>query len=166
MSRQQDHHTNPGMDTNTSGAKRYVKPGSFTRSIFNPFIAALTRSGISVWGSRVLDVRGRTTGQWRSTPVNVLTIDDRRYLVAPRGQTQWVKNIRISGGGRLRVGRRIEEFAAVEIGDDAKPEILRAYLQRWKWEVGQFFDGVGPEASDTELLAVAPGYPVFAVTTA
>jgi deazaflavin-dependent oxidoreductase (nitroreductase family) len=159
MSKQNSH------EPNTNTEQRYIEPGSFTRSVFNPLMGALTRAGVSMWGSRVLDVRGRTSGEWRSTPVNVLTIDGRRYLVAPRGETQWVKNIRVSGGGRLRIGRRIEEFTVDEIDHTAKPEILRAYLRRWKWEVGQFFDGVGPDASDAEILAVAHGYPVFVIAT-
>jgi deazaflavin-dependent oxidoreductase (nitroreductase family) len=114
-----------------------------------------------MWGSRVLEVPGRTTGTPRTTPVNVLTIGDDRYLVAPRGVTEWVKNVRVAGGCTLSVGRRREPVLLVEVADADKPEILRSYLRRWKWEVGQFFDGVGPDASDEQLLAVAPGYPVF-----
>jgi hypothetical protein len=102
----------------------------------------------------------------RTTPVNVLTVDGERYLVAPRGITQWVRNIRVAGQGDLTVGRRVETVVVDEVPDHAKPEILRAYLRRWKWEVGQFFDGVGPDASDEELLAFAAGYPVFRITTA
>jgi len=111
----------------------------------------------------VLYVRGRSSGQWRSTPVNLLTHDGRRYLVAPRGETQWVRNLRAAGGGELRVGRKAEEFTATEIADEQKPEILRAYLRRWKFEVGVFFGGVGPDAPDSGLLAIAPGYPVFLI---
>ena len=81
----------------------------------------------------------------RSTPVNVLTIDDRQYLVAPRGVTQWVLNARAAGEVSLRVGRRVEHLLVVELADADKPDVLRPYLQRWKWEVGQFFDGVGPD---------------------
>ncbi len=82
--------------------------------------------------------------------------------MAPRGHTQWVRNLRAAGGtGELRVGRRVEAFAADEIADDAKPAVLRAYLKRWKFEVGVFFDGVDASASDATLLAIAPGYPVF-----
>ncbi len=62
----------------------YVRPDGFTRHVFNPVIAGLTRIGISVWGSRVLEVRGRTSGEWRRTPVNLLVVDGERYLVAPR----------------------------------------------------------------------------------
>ncbi len=83
------------------------------------------------------------------------------FLVAPRGHTQWVKNLRASGQGRLRVGRRTQAFAAVELGDDEKVPLLRAYLKKWKFEVGAFFDGVGPESPDAELRQVAPDHPVF-----
>jgi len=106
-------------------------------------------------------VRGRTSGLPRTTPVNVLTVDGERYLVAPRGVTEWVRNARVAGTVRLHVGRRTEEVALTELADEAKPELLRAYLRRWKWEVGQFFDGVGPDATDEQLAAIAPGYPVF-----
>jgi deazaflavin-dependent oxidoreductase (nitroreductase family) len=142
---------------------RYVEPGRGTR-VFNSVVARLTRLGVSVWGSRVLRVRGRKTGEWRSTPVNLLTIDGVRYLVAPRGITQWVRNLRAIGTGELAVGRRVEPFRATELADADKPAVLRAYLKRWKFEVGVFFDGVGPDASDEELLRIAPGYPVFVIT--
>lgn len=152
---------------NPGSASRYVMPttpaGRWTGNLFNSTVAWLTRRGLSVWGSRVLYVRGRTSGQWRSNPVNVLTHDGRRYLVAPRGHTQWVRNLRAAGGGELRVGRKVEKFTATELADDQKPEILRAYLRRWKFEVGVFFDGVGADAPDSKLLEVAPGYPVFLI---
>jgi deazaflavin-dependent oxidoreductase (nitroreductase family) len=143
---------------------RYVEPGRGTR-VFNSVVARLTRLGVSVWGSRVLRVRGRKTGEWRSTPVNLLTIDGVRYLVAPRGTTQWVRNLRAIGTGELAVGRRVERFRATELADTDKPAVLRAYLKRWKFEVGVFFDGVGPDAADDELLRIAPGYPVFVITS-
>ena len=137
--------------------------GRLTGQIFNSTVAWLTRRGFSVWGSRVLYVRGRTSGQWRSNPVNVLTHDGRRYLVAPRGHTQWVRNLRAAGGGELRVGKRVEKFTATEVADAEKPGVLRAYLRRWKFEVGVFFEGVNADATDTQLLEIAPGYPVFVI---
>jgi deazaflavin-dependent oxidoreductase (nitroreductase family) len=142
---------------------RYVQPGWFTQHVFNPMIAMLTRAGISVWGSRELRVRGRTSGEWRAVPVNLLTFEGRRYLVAPRGQTQWVRNLRVAGTGELRVGKRTESFRATEIPDADKPPILRAYLKRWKAEVGVFFDGVSGKSSDDELRRIAPDHPVFLV---
>lgn len=144
---------------------RYVEATRSAR-VFNAAVAALTRAGVSVWGSRVLRVRGRTSGEWRSTPVNLLSHGGARYLVAPRGHTQWVRNLRVAGTGELAVGRRVERFTATELADTDKPAVLRAYLRRWKFEVGVFFSGVGPDASDEELLRIAPGYPVFLVTTA
>jgi deazaflavin-dependent oxidoreductase (nitroreductase family) len=132
--------------------------------VFNRAVAGLTRLGLSVAGSRILEVRGRTTGEPRRNPVNPLTLDGARYLVAPRGNTQWVRNVRARGEGRLLVGRRAEIFTAVELTDDEKPPILRAYLKRWKWEVGVFFEGVGPDSSDEEFRAIAPDHPIFRIT--
>ena len=143
----------------------YQRPGWFTRHVFNSLVALLTRAGISVMGSRQLRVRGRTSGEWRTTPVNLLTYEGRRYLVAPRGETQWVKNMRIAGGGELQVGRRVEAFSATEITDDDKTEILRAYLKRWKVEVGVFFGGVDADSTSDELRRVAPNHPVFRIET-
>jgi deazaflavin-dependent oxidoreductase (nitroreductase family) len=141
-----------------------VKPDWFTRNILNPFVAWMTRRGISVWGSRVLAVRGRKSGQWRTTPVNLLTVDGHNYLVAPRGHVQWTHNMRAAGGGELHLGRTATPFTAVEIPNDEKPELLRAYLKRWKAEVGVFFDGVGPASSEEELRRIAPKHPVFRIT--
>jgi deazaflavin-dependent oxidoreductase (nitroreductase family) len=142
-------------------ADRYIRPGGFTQHVFNPAVAALTKMGVSVWGSRILAVKGRTTGQWRTTPVNLLVHEGVRYLVAPRGTTQWVRNLRAAGEGELRVGRRVERIKATEVPDSEKPDILRAYLRRWRFEVGVFFGGVDANASDEELLRIAPDHPVF-----
>jgi deazaflavin-dependent oxidoreductase (nitroreductase family) len=144
--------------------EHYQRPGWFTTNVFNRLVAALTRAGVSVYGSRVLEVQGRRSGEWRQTPVNLLRFQGHDYLVAPRGQTQWVKNLRASGSGRLRVGRRTEPFTALELADAEKPPLLRAYLKKWKFEVGAFFDGVAPDAPDAELLRIAPDHPVFRVT--
>jgi deazaflavin-dependent oxidoreductase (nitroreductase family) len=139
----------------------YQRPSWFTANVFNRLVAALTKLGISVWGSRVLAVRGRKTGQWRTTPVNLLEVDGARYLVAPRGHTQWVRNLRETGEGRLLLGHRSENFRATEIPDEEKPPLLRQYLKRWKFESGAFFGGVGPESTDEEFRRIAPDHPVF-----
>ena len=145
--------------------RRYQEPGWFTRNVFNKAVAGLTGLGISVLGSRVLAVRGRKSGEWRTTPVNLLVIDGQRYLVSPRGHTQWVRNLRVSREGELRLGRRVEPFTAEEVSDDDKPAVLRAYLARWKAEVGVFFGGVGPDAPDSELRRISPDHPVFKVSS-
>lgn len=148
-----------------SADTHFKRPGWFTKHVFNRSVAVLTRLGLSVWGSRVLEVRGRKSGQWRRTPVNLLVLGEERYLVAPRGETEWVRNMRVSGGGRLLLGRRVEEFDAVEVADEQKVPILRAYLKRWKAEVGVFFEGVGPDSSEEELQRIAPRHPVFRIST-
>jgi len=144
-------------------AEHYDQPGWFTKNVFNRAVAMLTRLGVSVAGSRILEVRGRKSGEWRRTPVNLLIIDGVRYLVAPRGHTQWVKNIRVSGEARLLLGRRSEPITVTELADNDKPPLLREYLKRWKWEVGAFFGGVGPESPDSELRRMAPDHPVFRI---
>jgi deazaflavin-dependent oxidoreductase (nitroreductase family) len=145
---------------------RYLEPGWFTRHIFNGTVRGLTRMGISVAGSRELRVRGRKSGEWRATPVNLLTLDGERYLVAPRGTTQWVRNIRVSRDGQLRVGRRVEAFRAAELADEVKVPVLREYLRKWGWEIGAFFEGVDKNSTDDDLARIAPGFPVFRVLAA
>ncbi|MCW2892071.1 MAG: nitroreductase [Actinomycetia bacterium] len=149
---------------NTTAA-RYIKPKSAT-SFFNDAVGRLARMGISVYGSRVLAVKGRKSGEWRTTPVNPLRVDGTRYLVAPRGNTQWVRNLRVVGTGELRIGRKAEPFSATEVPDEDKPAILRAYLKRWKWEIGVFFDGVDAKAPEEKLREIAPGYPIFRIEQA
>lgn len=144
-------------------SERFQEPGWFTKNVFNRMVAGLTKLGISVAGSRVLEVKGRKSGEWRRTPVNLLTFEGSRYLVAPRGNTQWVRNIRVSGGGRLVLGRGVEEFTVQEVPVEIRPTVLRAYLEKWKWEVGAFFDGVGPDSPEEELRRISPAHPVFRI---
>jgi deazaflavin-dependent oxidoreductase (nitroreductase family) len=144
-------------------SSRFQEPGWFTKNVFNRIVAALARRGVSIAGSRVLEVQGRKSGEWRQTPVNPLDFEGNRYLVSPRGNSQWVRNMRVSGGGRLVRGRRVEEFTAVEVPEDDRPPLLRAYLEKWKWEVGAFFDGVGPDSSDEELRRIAADHPAFRI---
>ncbi len=156
------------MPENTSrSSPRYLMPtttaGRLMGRLFNSAVAGLTTLGISVLGSRVLYVRGRKSGAWRTVPVNLLVYEGNNYLVAPRGHTQWVRNLRAAGQAELRVGSRVEKFTAHELIDADKPAILREYLRRWKIEVAAFFEGIGPDATDAQLLAIAPGYPVFRI---
>ena len=146
-----------------SGPERYIAPDGFTARIFNPTVAWLARRGVSLLGSRELRVRGRTSGAWRTTPVNLLVVEGQRYLVAPRGTTQWVRNIRVAGGGELRVGRRVEQFRIEELPDLAKPPVLREYLRRWWWEVGRLFPGLSKQATDEQVAGIAAQVPVFRI---
>ena len=108
-------------------------------------------------------MRGRTSGEWRSNPVNLLTSNGHDYLVAARGQTQWVRNLRVAESGELRLGTRVQPFTSVELADEDKADVLRAYLKRWKMEVGVFFDGVNAESPDAEVARIAPNHPVFQI---
>jgi deazaflavin-dependent oxidoreductase (nitroreductase family) len=145
----------------------YRRPGWFTQHVFNRFVGWLTRRGVSVWGSRVLEVPGRTSGQPRRVPVNLLLYAGQQYLVSPRGHGQWVRNVRANEGRLdLLLGRRRTHHVAHELADADKVDILRAYLRRWKLEVGQFFDGVDAESPAERLLEIAPDHPVFLLDAA
>src|SRR5712692_5707100 len=142
----------------------YAAPGFFTRRVFDPIVAFLARRlGWSLKGARVLSVRGRKSGEWRDTPVNPLSFAGRRYLVAPRGETQWVRNLRVNRQARLTLGRTADTVAVEEVPDHDKPPILRAYLREWAWEVKPFFPGVDADSSDDVFARIASRYPVFRI---
>ena len=122
---------------------RYLAPGWFTRHAFNPVVALLTRCGLPSAGSAILEVRGRISGQMRATPVNPLVLDGATYLIAPRGVTHWVRNIRAAGRATLRQGRTHRHIRVTELADADKATVLAAYRAKWGWEVGKFF-GDGP----------------------
>ncbi|KNX36111.1 nitroreductase family deazaflavin-dependent oxidoreductase [Luteipulveratus halotolerans] len=130
--------------------------------MFNQVVGRLARAGVSLAGARELETIGRRSGQPRTTPVNLMTVDGRAHLVAPRGHTDWVRNARKNPAVTLRLGRKASAYDAVEIhGEEALP-VLRYYLKKWAWEVGQFFpDGISARSSDAELLAILPDHPVF-----
>ncbi|GAA2252302.1 nitroreductase family deazaflavin-dependent oxidoreductase [Streptomyces amakusaensis] len=141
----------------------YIRPNRFDTAL-NRVIGRLARHGVSLMGSQQLSVLGRSSGEWRSIPVNPLSHGGETYLVSARGHSQWVRNLRAAGGGRLRLGRRTRPFSAVELADEEKPALLRDYLERWGWEVGRFFGEVNADSTDEELLAAAHRHPVFRVT--
>ncbi len=142
---------------------RYQKPDWATKNIFNPMIMLATKLGLSMRGSRILAVPGRKSGKIQTVPVNLLHFEDRRYLVAPRGATQWVRNVRAASGGELRLGRKRERFRATELDDAEKPTLLRAYLKLWSMETGKFFGGVTYDAPEDEIRRIAPNHPVFLI---
>jgi deazaflavin-dependent oxidoreductase (nitroreductase family) len=100
-----------------------------------------------------LAVRGRTSGEWRTVPVNVLELDGQRYLVAPRGDTQWVRNLRATGRGELRLRGRVEPFRATEIPDNEKPRVIEAYLARWGYQVKGYFKTL-PNRADHPVFRI------------
>ena len=142
----------------------YAKPGWFTQHVFNPGVRWLTKRGLSLKGSRVLEVRGRKSGEPRQTAVNLLKLDGSAYLYAPRGLTEWVRNVRAAGGEAATIlGKHREEWTATEVFDPQEYiAVIRAYLEAWAWEVGAFFPkGIGATSSDADLLALATTKPAF-----
>ncbi|BDI22060.1 nitroreductase/quinone reductase family protein [Herbiconiux sp. L3-i23] len=142
-----------------SGSEKYIRPGRPTR-IANALLTALGRRGVSLAGSRTLTIVGRVSGEPRSTPVNPLTLGTETYLVAARGTTEWVRNLRVAGEGTLTLGREVTLFTAVEVVGEERVPILRVYLAKWAWEVGTFFE-LPKNPSTAAIRAVAPLHPVF-----
>lgn len=142
--------------------KHYKEPGLFVKKIMNPIALFAMRAGISIWGSRILEVRGRKSGITRRVPVNLLSVEGTKYLVSPRGESQWVRNIRADNGQiALLLGRDRSEWVAHELPDSEKSPILRAYLQKWKMEVGIFFYGVNADSQEADIQRITANHPVF-----
>ena len=141
----------------------YHEPDWFTRNIFNPLVAGLHRLGIGVQGSQTLAVRGRKSGEMRTNPVNPFELDGQTYLLAPRGTTQWARNLRAAGEGELRRGRKVRRFRAREVPDSEKVPLLRLYMEKWAWEVKSFME-IEADAPDEEVQRVAPRIPAFEIT--
>ncbi len=153
----------------TADAARYRAPGWFTRNVFNRAVAGLTRLGISVIGSRVLETKGRVSGAARRTPVNLLSLGGRQYLVSPRGHGDWVRNVRADEGRLVLIlGRERRPYVGRELATDDPQAVavLRAYLRKWKAEVGAFFEGVGPDSADADLAAITHRHPIFELRAA
>jgi deazaflavin-dependent oxidoreductase (nitroreductase family) len=141
----------------------YKKPDWFTANVVNPTLKGLHRLGIGVAGSQTLAVRGRKSGEMRTNPVNPFELDGRTYLLAPRGTTQWVRNLRAAGEGELRSGRKVRRFRAEEVPDSEKLPLLRLYMEKWAWEVKGYL-GIDADAPDEELRRIAPDHPAFVLT--
>jgi deazaflavin-dependent oxidoreductase (nitroreductase family) len=137
-------------------------------------VTGVTRAVNAVYASRarrgrgpsflyVLTARGRTSGTPRSNPVDVMSEGGRRWLVAPYGETNWTRNVRVAGEATISRAGRDERVRLTELPPSERVPILRRYLEQVKW-VRAYLD-VTAESSDDELLAVAPGHPVFEITS-
>jgi deazaflavin-dependent oxidoreductase (nitroreductase family) len=143
--------------------ERFDRPSAIER-LFNKLFGLLVGWGLGLQHNYLLQVRGRKSGRLYSTPVNVLTRDGKRYLVAPRGFTQWVRNAQASGTVSLKKGRRQEEVRLLAVSDEDKPEILKAYLDGFTRTVQRYFPV--PDGSPVETFRpLAAGYPVFELVT-
>lgn len=144
----------------TEMTTRYDEPNLAAKA-FNEVFRWLAEAGVGIAGTRALRVRGRKTGKYRGVVINLLTVDGRDYLVSPRGNTQWARNARAAGEVQMGPRWRSRDVRITELADDAKPELLKRYLDRWFWEVKGHVGGLTPESTDAELLAAAPSIPVF-----
>ncbi len=140
----------------------YDQPTPAARAI-NELFRLLAEVGISVAGTVAIRVRGRKTGKRRGVVVNLLTVDGHDYVVSPRGNTQWVRNARAAGRIEMGPRWRSREVRIAEVSDDAKPALLKRYLDRWFWEVKGHVGGLTPQSSDAELSATSPSIPVFEI---
>jgi len=140
----------------------YDQPNAVARA-FNVVIRHLAEAGVSIAGTRALQVRGRKSGALHRVVVNVLRVDGTDYLVSPRGNTQWARNARAAGEVELGPRWRRTAVALTEVDDDAKPALLKRYLDRWYWEVKGHVAGLTPDSTADELRAAAPKIPVFAL---
>jgi hypothetical protein len=139
----------------------YRKPGVFVARVVNPAIGALIkRFGLERTGMQVLRVTGRKTGKRFEAPVFPLEHAGKLYLVAPRGETQWVRNARASGSVSLGRKGRFMPYLVTEREDAAKPPILKAYLEQYERSTRALF-GLGKEASLEQLAGIAANHPVF-----
>ena len=139
---------------------RYDEPNLAARA-GNEVIRWLAEAGVSIAGTRALRVRGRKTGKLRGVVINLLSVDGRDYVVSPRGNTQWARNARAAGSVETGPRWRSREVRIAEVADDAKPQLLKRYLDRWYWEVKGHVGGLTPESTDDEMRAAASSIPVF-----
>jgi deazaflavin-dependent oxidoreductase (nitroreductase family) len=144
---------------------RYEEPNRAARAA-NTAIRWLAEMGISIAGTRALRVRGRKTGKERGVVINLLTVDGVDYVVSPRGNTQWARNVRAAGVVEIGPRWRSQRTQVSEVDDAAKPELLRRYLARWYWQVKNYVAGLTPDSSDEQLRAAAPTIPVFKLAAA
>ena len=145
-------------------APKYKKPDWFTLHVMNPVVKGIHRLGFTPAGSQTLAICGRKSGEMRTTPVNPFELEGRTYLLAPRGNAHWVRNLRAAHGeGELRHGRKVRHFHAEEVPDSEKLPLLRLYMDKWSWEVKGFL-GIDADAPDEELVRIAPDHPAFVLS--
>jgi len=128
--------------------------------LFNRAFGALVGLGLGLPHNYLVQVRGRKSGKLYSTPVDLLELNGKRYLVAPRGQTQWVRNAEAAGEVTLQKGRKRQRYRVRAIPDSGKPELLKAYLDRFKTTVQRYFP-VPAGSPAQSFVEVVGNYPVF-----
>ena len=133
---------------------------SGVEKIFNRIFGFFVGLGLGFSYNYLLEVRGRKTGRLHSTPVDLLELNGKSYLVAPRGRTQWVRNAEAAGEVTLKKGSTRRKFRLQPIPDTAKPQILKAYLDSFKREVQRYFP-IPAGSPQESFAAIAQSYPAF-----
>ena len=128
--------------------------------VFNRIFGVLVGMGLGFSYNYLLQVRGRKSGKIYSTPIDLLELGGKRFLVAGRGRTQWVRNAEAAGEVTLKKGKSRQRFGLRALSDQEKPEILKAYLDRFKREVQSYFPV--PAGSSVEVFReLVQSYPAF-----
>ena len=130
---------------------------------FNRIYGSLVGMGLGFSYNYLLQVRGRKTGKIYSTPIDLLDMNGQRFLVAPRGRTQWVRNAEASGEVTLKRGRYQQRFRLRPLSPTEKPAVLKAYLDRFHTEVQRYFPVQAGSPPET-FGDIAENYPAFELT--
>ena len=141
----------------------YHKPSGFVKAM-NSFVGRLASWGLIPGGIASLQVKGRRSGQTRSTAVTWVEHDGQRYLVAPRGNTEWGRNVRAAGGEAVLKHGRSERLRLEEVPIEQRAPIIQAYLKKTARVTKREF-GIEPDAPMEEFQRIAPDHPVFRITT-
>ncbi|MGW0036046.1 nitroreductase/quinone reductase family protein [Gordonia sp. NPDC003376] len=144
-------------------ATHYRPPQGFDAT-FNRLARWLVDHGVNLAGAQTLTVTGRRSGRPQRVPVNPLRVDGTEYLVSPRGNSQWVRNVRVEPTAELRRGRRSRGVRLVEVDVAERPAVIAPYLKAWGWEVKRFLpEGMTVDAGPDDLARFAPQIPVFRI---
>jgi hypothetical protein len=146
----------------TTTNQEFVPPTSFERA-FGRLLGGLIRVGLALPHNYLVQARGRKTGRLYSAPIDLVEMGNRRFLVCPRGRTQWARNAEASGEVALIKRWTRQRFAIRSLPDAEKPEILKCYLDRFKMTVQRFFPPPAGSPADA-FTAIASRYPVFELT--
>jgi deazaflavin-dependent oxidoreductase (nitroreductase family) len=142
----------------------YKKPGAAVR-IANSILGFFTSLGVSPAKVHKIEVRGRKSGQLRTAVINVLNHDGDRYLVAPRGNTEWVRNVRAANGDATLLRKEREKVHLEEVAVDQRAAIIKAYVGENAAATKQYF-GVEPGDTIEKYQQIASDHPVFKVISA
>jgi deazaflavin-dependent oxidoreductase (nitroreductase family) len=142
----------------------YHKPSGAVK-LMNSIIGRLASIGLVPMSTVLLQVKGRRSGQIRSTPVSWIEHEGQRYLVAPRGNTEWVRNVKAAGGEAVLKSRKTEGVRLEEVPIEQRAPIIKSYLKKTAMVTKREF-GLDPDAPMEEFEKIAPIHPAFRITPA